>query len=697
MSREGMMANRLAGESSPYLRQHASNAVEWHAWNDKALAQARREDKPIFLSIGYSSCHWCHVMAHESFEDEATAALLNERFVCIKVDREERPDLDALYMRAVTMMTGRGGWPLTVFLTPSLKPFHGGTYYPKEARFGMPAFKDVLMAVADAYAGRRAEIEESSDGLLLAITRSFESEPGGGVAGCEAADMALKSLLADFDEEEGGFGHGPKFPQPPLLWFLLDEAARLHEPDIAKKVFFTLRKMARGGVRDQIGGGFHRYSVDGMWRVPHYEKMLYDNAQLASLYFRAHSLCGDGEFRRVGEEVLRDIERCLKSPDGGYSAALDADSEGEEGRFYLWTTSEIEEALGEAEAKVVCSFLGLAAADRGDLESCTPRQALDWAEGAEMVRTSEAAFRSRMEKDLERLRRKREARVHPGVDTNVLTDWNALAAITFFDAFMATGENIFREKGEALLDSIWSKLWDGKLLFHVWDGSAAKVPGFLADYAYLAQAHWRAFEATGTFRRLSEMEALLNAAIERFHGGDGHFYSTGASEPTKDDLLVRMADADDGVLPSPLGVIAQALWNWERVAGGEETKCLLDAILRCQAGALSQRPGAMVSLAAIAAARTSPTVDVVVAAPNEGEGSAFLKVARGLSEPRLLVLPLLADRVTEAEAQRFPMFRGRRKDRGASSYVCAGGTCFEPAETPAGMEALLLDALAPPP
>jgi hypothetical protein len=689
-----MMPNRLAGESSPYLRQHAANAVEWRAWNDDALSEARMEDKPVFLSIGYSSCHWCHVMAHESFEDEATAALLNERFVCIKVDREERPDLDALYMRAVTMMTGRGGWPLTVFLTPSLKPFYGGTYFPKDARFGMPAFKDILVAVSDAYSRRRGEIEESADNLFRVVARSFEPEPGQWLAGREAASMALKSLLAEFDEEEGGFGHGPKFPQPPLLWFLLDEAARLHEPDIAKKVFFTLRKMARGGVRDQIGGGFHRYSVDGMWRVPHFEKMLYDNAQLASLYFRAHLLCGDGEFQRVGEEVLRDIERCLKSPDGGYSAALDADSDGEEGRFYLWTPSEIEEALGEAEAKVVCPFLGLAAGHSGDLESCIPRQALDWAEGAEMARTSEPAFRLRMENDLERLRRKREARVYPGVDTNVLTDWNALAATTFFDAFMATGENSYREKGEALLDFIWNRLWDGKLLFHVWDGSAAKVPGFLADYAYLAKAHWSAFEATGTFRRLVEMETLLNAAIERFHAGDGRFYSTGEPQSTKGDLLVRIADAEDGVLPSPLGVIAHVLWNLERVAGGEGTKNLLEAVLRCQAGALSQRPGSMVSLAAIAAASTSPTVDVVVAAPNEGEGNAFLKVARGLSEPRLLVLPLLADRVTEAEAQRFPMFRGRRKEIGVSAYVCAGGRCFEPAETPARMEALLLDALA---
>ncbi len=681
-----MAANHLAGETSPYLLQHAGNPVDWYPWGEEALACARREDKPIFLSIGYSACHWCHVMAHESFEDPATARILNRHFVSIKVDREERPDLDALYMRAVLLQRGQGGWPLTVFLTPGLQPFFGGTYFPREARFGMSSFQDVLRAVAEAYAGKRGEVEASARELMEAVARSFDAPRGGGTAGPETAEAARRVILSRFDSSEGGFGVGPKFPQPPLLEFLLDESLRTRAPALAGKVFFTLRKMADGGVRDQVGGGFHRYSVDGAWRVPHYEKMLYDNAQLASLYFRAFSWTGDAEFRRVGGEVLSDVRRAMAAPGGGFVAALDADSEGEEGRFYLWGRRELEAVLGREEAAVAGSFLGVAG-DGASLEERTPRRVQSWAEGARAAGLPEAEFRSRVAAALSRLREAREARAHPGADTKVLTDWNALAANAFLGAYLATSDPAHREAGARLLDLLWSRCWDGGRLFHVWDGASARVKGFLADYAYLAAAWWRAFEATGGPDHLARCEVLIRTALVRFRDQEGRLFDTPAGE-RPGDLLLPVRDTDDGVLPSALAVLAGLLWKWERLTGDEAIRRALDDLLKLESGALRQSPGSMPLLAELAAARAAPPVDLVVAAGSEEAARPLLAVARGVPAAHALVLPLLADRVSAEQAGRYALFAGRRTERGSRAYLCVGGACRLPVESPAQLEEL---------
>ena len=514
-------SNHLVHETSPYLRQHVHNFVDWYPWGPEPLEKARREGKPIFLSIGYSSCHWCHVMAHESFEDDATATYLNEHFVSIKVDREERPDVDALYMRSVTLLSGSGGWPLSVFLTHDLKPFFGGTYFPKEARWGMSSFRQVLEGVWTAFHGRRSEVDLSADRLLEAVGESFRAPAGTGLPGPDAADEARRAILGRYDPEHGGFGRGPKFPQPPLLQFLLDESARTGDPALAERAFFTLRKMEAGGVRDQVGGGFHRYSVDGEWRVPHYEKMLYDNAQLASLYFRAYSDSGDEAFRTVSEEVLADVGRSMAAHGGGFVAGLDADSEGEEGKFYLWTPGEMKAALGEEEGQLAAAFFGIMAVQA--LEDLTPHRVETWEAAAKKAGQSQAQFRARIARDLERLRLAREGRVHPHVDTKVLTDWNALAAKAFLDGYVAAGEASYLEKGRQTLSFLWEHCWKGGRLYHVWDGEGAKVPGFLSDYAYLAQAEWRAFEASGDGGHLDRVSILLSAASERFRQeGTGH-------------------------------------------------------------------------------------------------------------------------------------------------------------------------------
>lgn len=680
-----MSPNKLAAETSPYLRQHGDNPVDWLPWGSEALEKARREDKPIFLSIGYSACHWCHVMAHESFEDEATARLLNERFVCVKVDREERPDLDALYMRAVMLMTGSGGWPLSVFLTPSLRPFYGGTYFPKEARWGMASFRQVLEGVAKAYAVQRREVEESSERIVLAVERSFSPPEPAAAHGPALADAALEAVLARFDHEHGGFGSGPKFPQPPLVHFLLDQAALRRDTGLRDRALFTLRKMEAGGVRDQVGGGFHRYSVDGRWTVPHYEKMLYDNAQLASLYFRASLLQGQGDLAGTGLEILADLRANFASPGGGFLASLDADSEGEEGLYYLWTRSQLAEALGGEEGDLIALLFGIGGG--GGLEERTLHRTAEWAEAAAKAGAEEAEFRARVRAGLDKLGRARAARVPPGRDTKVLTDWNALAASAFLDGFVATSQAWCLEEAERTLDRIWRRCWDGQILRHVWDGEEARVPGFLADYAYLAQAHWRAYEVTGAARHLGRVGLLLERIRRRFEDPE-----TGAlcdAPAAEGGPILPVRDSDDGVLPSAGTVYARLLWNWSRLTGARSSAETLERRMRLESGAVSASPGALPLLAELFDLLSRPPAEVVVAAPDAGAARPFLDAAEHAGLPGLLVAPLLADQIGPEASSEYGLLAGKWSAQGTAAYLCVGGSCRAPVGSPEELKAAL--------
>jgi uncharacterized protein len=682
--------NRLGNESSPYLRQHAANPVEWYPWGDEALERARREDRPIFLSVGYSACHWCHVMAHESFEDPETAALLNGHFIAIKVDREERPDVDALYMRSVMLMTGSGGWPLSVFLTPSLKPFFGGTYFPPDSRGGMTGFRDLLEAVAAAFRDRRDEIEESAGTVFSALSRSLAAGPAPDLPGSQAARAASEALLSWFDDEEGGFGRGPKFPQPALLEFLLNEDGRRPEVGLGDKVLFTLHRMEAGGVRDQVGGGFHRYAVDREWRVPHFEKMLYDNAQLASLYFKGFQRSGDESLLRVGREILKDLKVSLGAPGGGFYASLDADSEGQEGKFYLWEPGEILEALGSPGAERVCDLYGVSGGP--DLEGQVLHRRRSWGAAAAEEGDAPEAFRERIEKDLTSLKEAREDRPHPGLDTKVLTDWNALAATAFLDGYLATGDGLLLATGLETLEVTWRRGWNGNSLMHVWDGSRAKVPGFLADYAYLASASWRAYEATGSPRHLESVRILLDAAVLRFRDASGGFLDAPSAIS---GLPLHVRGSEDGVLPSGVGVLAGLLWNWERLTDAAETRALLDGLLRSDAEPLRRQPAAMPLLADLAACRTGLRADVVIAAPSPGPDSeALLRVARRATIPRLLVLPLYGR--SRGAGDDYALFLGRRASSGAAAYVCVGTSCGPPIREPGELEKKLREIAASP-
>ncbi len=682
--------NHLSGESSPYLRQHEHNPVDWYPWGREALDRAASEDRPIFLSVGYSACHWCHVMAHESFEDPETAAYLNAHFVCIKVDREERPDIDALYMRSVMLMTGSGGWPLTVFLTPSRRPFFGGTYFPKASRYGMPSFMQVLEGVVGAYRERRADLEESAERVTAAVSESFSGPPSAGVDPDETVERALAEILSRFDEAEGGFGRGPKFPQPPLLAFLMEESLRRGDDGLMDKVRLTLGRMAAGGVRDQVGGGFHRYSVDGRWRVPHYEKMLYDNAQLASLYFRAFAATGDRGFRSVAERVLEDVAATMAAEGGGYVAALDADSDGGEGRFYLWTPDEMARILGPSRGSRMARLYGMG--DGDELADRTLHLVEAPGDFARREGLDAEAFEREVRLGLDELRSARSARPHPAVDTKVLTDWNALAATAFLDGFGATGSRSMLEKGLGALGLIWDRCWDGGTLTHVWDGVRASVAGLLSDYAYLADAEWRAFELTGDPGRLDRVWTLVEAVFAGFlDPGTGRLYDS--PDSSSGDLITRVRDPEDGVLPSPAGVLARVLWNLERLTGDDSLRSRLDGLLRAESGQLAAAPGARPSLAALVLSRSLPRIDVVVACESLRRGMPLLAEAWKVTFPGLLVLPLPADRVDEPRAQTLVLFEGRRTPEGCRAFVCVAGTCGLPVSEPEDLRAALGEAV----
>ncbi|HID90192.1 MAG TPA: thioredoxin domain-containing protein, partial [Anaerolineae bacterium] len=448
------MANRLANENSPYLLQHADNPVDWYPWGEEAFQKARAEDKPIFLSIGYSACHWCHVMAHESFEDEKVAAILNEHFVSVKVDREERPDVDRIYMNAVQAMTGGGGWPLSVFLTPEGVPFFGGTYFPPEPRHGLPAFADVLHAVADAWRNRREEIVEGSQQVVEVVQqrtdliRALPSESPKPAT----LSRALLHLLDEFDEEHGGWNGAPKFPQPMTLEFLLRYHHGTGEPQTLRMTVRTLEAMARGGMYDQLGGGFHRYAVDTRWQVPHFEKMLYDNALLTRAYLHTWQVTGNPFFRIIAEETLDFVLREMTAPEGGFYASLDADSEGEEGRFYLWSNEEVRQVLGREADRFLVAYELVPFEEMGILTfPGTPEE------------------REVLTEARRRLLAAREERVRPARDEKVLTSWNGLMLAAFAEAGRVLGREDYRRVAEQSAAFLLSTLRaaDGRL-YHTW-------------------------------------------------------------------------------------------------------------------------------------------------------------------------------------------------------------------------------------
>jgi len=645
--------NRLAGETSPYLRQHRDNPVDWYPWGDEAFARARELDRPLLVSIGYSSCHWCHVMAHESFEDETTAAAINERFVAVKVDREERPDVDAVYMDAVQALTGGGGWPLTVFVDPDGRPFFGGTYFPKVATRGMAAFSAVLDAVAAAWADRRGELEEQAARLTGAVGAHLGPPPppehrAPGAA--EALEGFLRRFGELYDPDYGGIGRAPKFPQPPMLELAL-RAGEAGNAAALEMVLTTLAAMASGGIYDHVGGGFARYSTDRIWLVPHFEKMLYDQAGLARLYLHAYQVTGDPRWRQVTEEILDYVLSDLRDADGGISSAEDADSAGEEGLFYTWTSEEFDAALPDELRAAARAWYGVGPTPNFE----GGRSILHRPVRGDLVRPAviEAARR-----ELHRVRSERE---RPGLDDKVLTEWNAMTVAALAETASVTGDERYRAAAVEVAEFLLRELRrpDGRWLRSYQSGRAAHL-GLLGDYAWMTECLVRVAECTGESRWLEEAETVAEAMLALFSAPDGGFYLSGADAPA---LVVRPRDTYDGVVPAAGSAAAGALARLGAITGNDAYLRRAEHAVAGAAAALESGPIALPHLIGAALTLERGALEIVIA----GDRPDLVDVVR----PRYLPESVLA----WGEPGPGPLWEGRDDDR---AYVCRGGVCLAP-------------------
>ena len=649
------MPNRLIDETSPYLLQHANNPVDWYAWGDEALNRAREEDRPILLSIGYSACHWCHVMERESFENPDIAALMNEHFVNIKVDREERPDLDAVYMEAVQMMTGSGGWPMTVFLTPDCRPYYGGTYFPPADRGGMPGFPRLLAAASQAYRTNKGEIERVTRQLAEQMGRTGQMPRGFTPLTTEVMHSAYSQLATQFDHLNGGFGSAPKFPQPMTPEFLLRYYQHGFNARALEMVELTLRKMAYGGIYDQVGGGFHRYSTDAYWLVPHFEKMLYDNALLARLYLHTWQITGNPLYRRITEETLDYALREMTDPAGGFYSAQDADSEGVEGKFFVWTADELRRLLS-ADADLVMGYYGVT--EPGNFEGANilnvPAAPADYAgrNGVSADALSAAIARARA-----RLLEAREQRIHPLRDDKVLTAWNGLMLRSFAEAGAAFGRADYRDAARHnaafLLDNMRDA--NGRIL-RTWRNGQAKLLGYLEDYASLADGLLALHEATLEPRWLREAAAIADGMIDLFwDDAVGGFYDTGRDHET---LVIRPRDVFDNAQPCGGSVAADALLRLAVITGSDDYAAKAATPLRALQQLLGRAPTATGHwLGALDFYVSLPKEIVIVGPPEHPTTAAMLaevgrrylpnRVAVGMpdpAQPPLAGSPLLEQR-----------------------------------------------------
>lgn len=590
------MPNHLRGELSPYLLQHADNPVDWHAWGTLPFELARTQEKPVFLSIGYSSCHWCHVMAHESFEAPEIARLLNEQFISIKVDREERPDLDLIYMEAVQMMTGRGGWPMSVFLTPEGKPFYGGTYWPVRSRGGLPGFDQVLQAVADAWLHRRQELLDQAERITALLQDQTHDEP---LPSDAVFDKAEASLRQSFDPRYGGFGPAPKFPQPLALRWLLDRWRQTSDGELRQMVTTTLDRMAGGGLFDQLGGGFHRYSVDARWLVPHFEKMLYDNAMLAGCYLEAWQATDEPRHAEVVRQTLDYLLRDMTDPLGGFYSSEDADSDGEEGAFYLWTPDQIEAALGPGSGSATfCRVYDVTETGNFEGRNILNRSRPLTVE-AKMLDLDPAELAAQLSTARRKLLAVRSQRIRPGRDEKVLVSWNALAIDSFARAGQLLAEPRYTSAADAAADFLLTHLRimqpNGRpRLLHDWRAGRAQHNAYLDDYAALGNALLTLHETTGSPIRLAQAieqaDDLLSRFADRRHGG--FFYTPADHEP----LIVRKKDVIDSSVPSGNGLVATLLMRLYAVTGCDDYRAAAEATLRWCSPWMQQMPTATFQL-----------------------------------------------------------------------------------------------------
>jgi uncharacterized protein YyaL (SSP411 family) len=658
------MPNLLAKETSPYLLQHAGNPVQWYPWGEDALVKSRDEDKPIFLSIGYSACHWCHVMAHESFEDVQVAAILNQHFVSIKVDREERPDLDQIYMTAVQAMTGSGGWPMSVFLTPEGSPFYGGTYFPPQPRYGVPGFTQVLQTIVDAWQSRREELVASGEKLVAAIQQQGQADATSTIKRRDLDENTLHSafqaLQQSFDGANGGWGQAPKFPQPMALEFLLRYHYATSNADALEMVTQTLEAMARGGVYDQLGGGFHRYSVDDRWLVPHFEKMLYDNSQLARVYLHAWQVTGNEFFRTITEEILDYVMREMTDPSGGFYSTQDADSEGEEGKFFVWTPDEIRKVLGQDAEEFMTAY---GVTSHGNFEG---KNILEFVGDLDQRPALAEARRKLFEA--------REQRVHPGHDEKVLTSWNGLMLAAFAEAARTLNREDYRQVAERNAEFLLreSRQENGRLL-HSWKQGDARLNGYLEDYSYLIEGLLELYQTAFDAQWFVAAQELAETMVARFQAPDGGFFDTSDDHET---LITRPRDLQDNATPSGNAMAVTALLKLAGFTNELRYVDIAHQTLAQMQTMMARYPlGFGQWLQALSYTLAKPKEIAIVGEPEGTDTQALLNIVRDGYRP----FQVVALGSPSPEGGEVPLLKDRGlMDGQAAAYVCRDFTCQAP-------------------
>jgi uncharacterized protein YyaL (SSP411 family) len=677
--------NRLAHETSPYLLQHAHNPVDWYPWSEEALERARREDKPILLSIGYAACHWCHVMERESFEDEATARIMNEHFVSVKVDREERPDLDGIYMSAVQAMTGHGGWPMTMFLTPEGVPFFGGTYFPPDDRRGMPSFRRVLTGVADAYRNRRHEVLRSSEELTRIYLPGSAAMTSTGALTPALLEQAWRSIARRYDARQGGFEGAPKFPQAMALDFSLRHWRRSGSPHALEIVTHSFRRMARGGIYDQVGGGFHRYAVDAVWLVPHFEKMLYDNALLARLGVHLWQATNDAETRRVAEETIDWAIREMRSPEGGFYSSLDADSEGEEGKFYVWSAAELENVLGD-DAKIVGRYWGVS--PDGNFEG---HNILHVPNDASAVAAREGVERSELEQTVGRARARlyehRAARVWPGRDEKVLASWNGLMLRAVAEGARAFARDDWRAVALRSGEFLAREMVRDDRVFRSWKDGRAHIRGFLEDHAAVALGFLSLYELTFDTAWLTRARTLGAAMIGAFWDDTTNAFFDTAHDHER--LITRPREVTDNATPSGTSLAVELLLRLAELYRDADLQRRATRTLETLAAPLAQHGAAFGHLLGAADLAIHGATEVAIV--GDPASVEFKALTAEVARQYLPALVLAGGTAGDGAGVAFLEDRVARDGR-ATGYVCRQYVCAEPTSDPRRLASLLDEA-----
>ena len=678
-------SNRLIHETSPYLLQHAHNPVDWHPWGNEAFQKAKRENKPVLLSIGYSACHWCHVMERESFENEQIAALMNDLFISIKVDREERPDLDEIYMNAVQLLTGRGGWPMTMFLTPDGKPFYGGTYFPPEDRQGMPGFPKILLGVSQAYRERSADVEKSVGEILAALQRMSETHQSDKDFSPDIIAASCEKISRAYDSDNGGLGQAPKFPNAGVYELFLRHFHHSKSERYLEMIVHTLTKMARGGIYDHLGGGFHRYSVDAKWLVPHFEKMLYDNAQLLAIYAHAYAITGETLFKSVVEETAHYLLGEMFQAVGGFYSTQDADSEGEEGKFFVWTPDEISRLLGTEAGEVFCRIYDVS--DQGNFEEKNILHPILTIEQASKYFGKEKSVIETLVAEAKtKLFTEREKRIKPFRDEKIITAWNGLALSGLAAAIKISGEAALITAVTQTIEFIFDKMFRDGFLLHTYKDGQAKLLGYLDDYAFLAVGLLDIYE-TLLDRAFLDRALQLNEIMLRefWDEEEGGFFYTGKSQ---EQLISRAKPIFDASIPSGNAMATQLLLRLNHITGQNDYRARAEKVLRSYYDVMENQPfGFAHMLCAVDQHLNPPKEIVVVGNIDDPRTKALLAEVHRIYLPNKVLQLVGAEQALEDIS---PLLRGKTQVNGQpTAYLCQNFTCSAPVTNPAELKSLL--------